>query len=186
MQNDTLLWLAAAFYAWQVMEEFVYDWKTCAAKATHLRNSWVAFYVANIALLVLGIDCVYVGWQITDLRWVYLASILINIIFFHMIPTIIQRRFSSRLIHINEENVRLFSLSLRIDELVLWRRVGTWMLFLPAATAIYSAALQDAKLIAPALIISLMSVIVIIAYPIWLLRTFGSRSKEASHENPGN
>lgn len=170
IQSDYLLWLAAAFYAWRVADEFVRDWKTCKANSLHLPNSLTAFYIANAALVILGIYCVSTRWQLTDLSLIYLWSMLINVVLFQMIPTIIQRRFSSRLIRINQEKIGLFGLSMRIDDLILLRRVGTLLLFLPAATAIYSAAARDGKLIAPALVISMMSIIVVIAYPVLRLK----------------
>ncbi len=186
MQSDYLLWLAAAFYAWRVAEELVHDWKTCATKALHLPNSVTAFYIVNVVLVVLGIYCVYTGWQLTSLSLIYLASMLLNVVLFQMIPTIIRRRFSSSLIRLNPEEVRLFGLSLRIDDLVLLRRVGALLLFLPAATAIYSATARDGKLIVPALVVSMMSIIVVIAYPILRLRDLSHHSKEVNHENSGD
>jgi len=186
VQSDYLPWLAGALYAGYVAKEFVYDWKTCADKALHLPASWIAFYIANVAILVLGIYCMSVGWKVPNLSQVYLALILTNVVFFHAIPTIIRRRFSSRLIRPNPDEVRLFGISLRIDRLVLLRRIAKLVLFLPAAARIYSSASGGGVLIFPALVISMTSVIVIVAYPILLLGAFGHRSKEVHHENPGN
>src|SRR6266496_1438203 len=113
MQSAYLLWLAAAFYTWRIVEEFVHDWKTCATKVLPLPNSVTAFYIVNVALVVLGIYCVYTGWQLTGVSLIYLMSMLLNVVLFQMIPTIIRRRFSSSLIRINREEVGLFGLSLR-------------------------------------------------------------------------
>jgi hypothetical protein len=165
MPVDAVLWLAAAFYVWQMVSEFTYDWKPLMTQAHNLPTSWSAFYITNAAILILGIGSVLVGWQLPEFSQLYPTLMVINIVFFHVVPTVIRRRFASK------NNATLHNLLLYADKFILLRRVGALLLFLPAEIGIYSVVARAGVLTIPALIVSIMSGSVIIGYPILLLKT---------------
>ncbi|MBA3721874.1 MAG: HXXEE domain-containing protein [Parachlamydiaceae bacterium] len=56
--------------------------------------SWTDFFVANAAVIITGICGGMVGWKLPCFALILPALQLINGIEFHILPTIIQRRFS--------------------------------------------------------------------------------------------
>ena len=148
MPHDYLLWLAVAFYAAHVLEEFAYDWKSWANQALGLPVDWTTFYLANAVVIVLGVSCAAVGWRLPAFSLLYPALMVINALFFHITPTVLQRRFSPGLI-------------------------TAVILFLPMSAWLYASAYRDGVLTVPVLLISTLAGALVMAYPVLLLKTKG-------------
>jgi hypothetical protein len=117
--HDYLLWLALAAYAVHVLEEATLNWKKWASDSLHLTNvEWPIFDVANMAVMFIAIAAAMVGWKLPAFALIIPALMLINGIFFHILPTILQRKFSPG-------------------------AITATLLFIPIATWIYYAAYQD-------------------------------------------
>jgi hypothetical protein len=94
MNNQEIFWIAMAAYAIHMMEEFFYDWKNWANNTLHLPVEWSGFYVTNTAVLFLGIACSSVAWNAAWFALSFPALMLINALFFHVLPVIRTKKFS--------------------------------------------------------------------------------------------
>ena len=92
MNIDYIFWVALAAYALHILEEYTYDWKTWAQKILKLNVDWNTFYVANLAVLFVGIACAEVGWSHPTFSLVFPALMVINALFFHILPYIRSKR----------------------------------------------------------------------------------------------
>ena len=93
--HEYLLWLPLAAYAVHVLEEAVLNWKCWAASSLKLTNvNWAIFDVANLAVMFITIATAMVGWQLPAFALMITALMLINGIFFHILPTLTQGKFS--------------------------------------------------------------------------------------------
>lgn len=146
MLHDYLLWLATAVYAAHILEEFTYDWKTWAISLSGLPADWPMFYLTNTAVIILGVCCAAIGWKLPEFSLIYPALMGINALFFHLLPTLIFKRFSPGLL-------------------------TALTLFLPVSGWIYTAAYQDGVLTGRVLIISTLGGMFTMAYPLMLLQT---------------
>jgi len=146
MKNEFILWIATAFYAAHILEEFTYDWKTWANNTLGFSVDWPVFYITNAVVIILGICCSEVGWRLPEFSLIYPALMVINAIFFHISPTVAKKVFSPGLI-------------------------TALLLFLPIAGWIYYGAYQDGILTTRAFIISTIGGILVMAYPIIMLKT---------------
>lgn len=144
------LWLAVAGYAVHILEEFSYDWKTWAIHVLRLPVDWATFYVTNAAVIVLGIVCATLGSRWPAVSLIFPALMGINALFFHVLPTLIGRKFSPGLI-------------------------TALLVFLPLLWAIYTEAATEGLLTMNVLLISTIGGVVVMAYPILLLKTKGLR-----------
>jgi hypothetical protein len=144
------LWLAVAFYAAHILEEFTYDWKSWVKKTTGLPVDWQAFYITNAAVIILGISCAEIGWRLPEFSLIYPALMVINAIFFHLSPTFFYRRYSPGLI-------------------------TALIFFLPLSGWLYYGAYQDNVLTGRALLFSTIGGVLVMAYPFVLMKTAGSR-----------
>jgi hypothetical protein len=95
MKPDYIFWIALAAYAFHILEEYTYDWKTWAQKILKLEVSWDNFYVTNIIVLFFGIACAEVGWSHPTFSLIFPALMIVNALFFHILPYIrSNRKFS--------------------------------------------------------------------------------------------
>ncbi|APC97505.1 HXXEE domain-containing protein [Francisella frigiditurris] len=95
MTHQYLLWLGLAAYAVHVLEELTLDWRTWARSSLGFKNmEWGTFYIANAAVMFISIASAMVGWQLPAFGLIISALMLINGIFFHILPTLIQRIIS--------------------------------------------------------------------------------------------
>jgi hypothetical protein len=92
--DNYLFWVLTAAYAAHVMEEYSLDWKGWVQSMTGLEVPWADFFVTNAAVIVLGICCAMIGWDHPALSLGYPALMLINAVFFHVLPTIVKRAYS--------------------------------------------------------------------------------------------
>ncbi len=96
--HAVVLWVVTMAYAAHILEEYTLDWKTWATRALKLNVSWSNFYVTNAVVVVLGLCTAAIGWTMPEVSLMFPALALINAVFFHIGPTILQRRFSPGLI----------------------------------------------------------------------------------------
>jgi hypothetical protein len=150
MNSEYLLWIAVAAYAAHILEEFTYNWKSWVTQTLGVPVDWPDFYVTNAAVVVLGICCAQIGWRLPEFSLIYPSLMLVNALFFHLVPTIFYKRFSPGLI-------------------------TALVLFLPIADWTYYGAYQDGVLTTRALVISLIGSVLTMVFPVALMRTKGAR-----------
>ncbi|KAL9647245.1 hypothetical protein ABK040_012597 [Willaertia magna] len=83
------LFLILSVASIHVLEEMMQDWKTWAISTLQLSHlTWQGFYMTNFTMYIYMIGCAGIGWQAP---WFSLSSaslIIINAIFFHVLPTL--------------------------------------------------------------------------------------------------
>lgn len=146
MQNDFVLWIAISVYAAHILEEYTYDWKTWSTKTFNVEADWTFFYMANGAVIVLGVSCAAVGWKLPEFSLIYPALMVVNAIFSHIVPTFRHRKYSPGLL-------------------------TALLLFLPTAAIIYFVAGHDGVLTLRALLVSTAGSLLIMGYLAFLVRT---------------
>lgn len=140
------LWLATAAYAVHMLEEHMLDWRGWARAVIGLPVEWDNFYVTNSIVVVLGLCAAGLATAAPALALAFPALMLINAVFFHIVPMIVTHgRYSPG--------------------------VATAAgLFLPIGAACYCAADRAGVLDAKALIGSFALGAALMAMPIVLLR----------------
>lgn len=89
------IWLATAAYGVHALEEFMLNWRDWARAVIGLPVEWSDFYVVNSLVVVLGIVAANLASAAPTLALSFPALMLINAIFFHILPIIRMRgRFS--------------------------------------------------------------------------------------------
>jgi hypothetical protein len=89
------IWLATAAYGIHALEEFILDWRDWARAVIRLPVEWAHLYVVNFLVIVLGIVAANLAEVTPVLALSFPALMLINGIFFHVVPVIVTRgRFS--------------------------------------------------------------------------------------------
>ena len=81
-------------YAGHILEEYVLDWRKWAQETSKLKLEWAEFFVANFAVIVLGICCSVVGFDCPVFSYMFVGLAAINAVFAHIGTTIIKKRFS--------------------------------------------------------------------------------------------
>lgn len=94
MSHAYILWFVLFGYSVHVLEERVLLWLPWAKETFGLPLSWEIFYVANAAVLFTAIAAAAVNWQCVSFGLIIAALMLVNGIFFHIIPTIRYKRIS--------------------------------------------------------------------------------------------
>jgi len=89
------IWLATAAYGIHALEEYILDWRDWARAVIGLPVEWGHFYVVNFLVIILGIVAANLAGVASALALSFPALMLINGIFFHIVPVIFTRgRFS--------------------------------------------------------------------------------------------
>jgi hypothetical protein len=145
MNHEIWLWVATAAYGLHVLEEFMLDWKTWANKVLKLPVNWPIFYVVNALVVVLGIVAAAVGWRLPALSLALPALMLINAVFFHILPFIVTRKFSPG----------------TMTAVILFLPIGTWLFY---------GANQDGILTTTTALIAFALGAALMAYPVILLK----------------
>jgi hypothetical protein len=123
----------------------MFDWKTWANRVLNLPVDWPDFYVTNSLVVVLGIATAQIGWKIPVLSLAFPALMVINAIFFHIMPFVVTKKFSPGLI-------------------------TAVLLFLPLGYWIFRAADADGVLTWPIGVSAFAIGAALMAYPIVMLR----------------
>jgi hypothetical protein len=145
MNHEIWLWVVTAAYGLHALEEFMLDWKTWANKVLKLPVDWPIFYVVNALVVVLGIIASIIGWRLPALSLAFPALMLINAIFFHILPFVVKKKFSPGL----------------ISAVVLFLPIGSWLFY---------GADKDGVLTTTTAIIAVALGAGLMAYPIILLK----------------
>lgn len=144
--HEYLLWITLAAYAVHILEEASLDWKKWAIKKLKLKNiEWAIFDIANMAVMFIAIAAAMVGWRLPEFALIIPALMLINGLFFHILPTFTQKTFSPGVI-------------------------TATILFIPISLWVYYGAYQDGMLTWSVAIISLILGGLLMASPILFLK----------------
>ena len=146
MNHEIWLWVATAAYGLHALEEFMLDWKDWANKVLKLPVDWPIFYVVNALVVVLGIIASIIGWRLPALSLAFPALMLINAVFFHILPFVVKKKFSPGL----------------ISAVVLFLPLGIWLFYgadkdgvLSAMTAVGAFALGAGLMAYPIILLKL-------------------------------
>ncbi|WP_068467942.1 HXXEE domain-containing protein [Candidatus Protochlamydia phocaeensis] len=99
MSHEYLLWLCLFAYAVHIFEEKALNWLYWSRNVLGLKTlTWADFYIANGVVIITGICAAMVGWVLPSFALIIPALQLINGVGFHILPTLVQRRFSPGII----------------------------------------------------------------------------------------
>jgi hypothetical protein len=119
------------------------DWRKWAQAISGLKLEWPEFFVANIAVIILGISCSSTGFDCPVFSYMFVGLAAINGLFAHIGTTIVKRKFSLGLI-------------------------TSVFLFLPVCTWAYIIAAEKGILTLPFMSITLGGALLIMLFPIFL------------------
>jgi hypothetical protein len=146
MASDVWLWIATAAYGLHILEEFMFDWKSWANNVLKLPVDWPTFYVVNAVAVVLGFVAAAVGWRLPALSLAFPALMIINAVFFHILPLVVTRKFSPGV----------------LSAVILFLPLGTWLFYgassdgvLTAATAVIAVAVGAGMMAYPVILLKL-------------------------------
>ena len=92
--SEWTLWVVAISTAFHVAEEYLTGWQEWARQELGIVMPTTRFLFANVVLVVVALLLARVGWRRPALSLVIPSATLVNAIFFHIIPTILQSRVS--------------------------------------------------------------------------------------------
>ena len=92
--NEWTLWVVAASCALHVAEEFFTGWQAWAREALGIVMPTATFLTMNAVLVGAALVLARVGWQRPALSLVIPSATLVNAVFFHILPTLVQGRVS--------------------------------------------------------------------------------------------
>lgn len=141
--DNVPFWALTVAYAAHILEEYILNWKDWAEKTSNMTMKWSEFFVANFAVIILGISCSFVGFECPIFAYMFVGLAMVNALVAHIGTTIVKRRFSPGLI-------------------------TSIFLFLPISTWAYIVAANKGILNSYFLIISLGSGFLIMSFPIIL------------------
>jgi hypothetical protein len=92
--NEWTLWVVAVSCALHVTEEYFTGWQEWARQTLGIVMPTTIFLVGNAVLVVVALALARVGWRRPALSLVIPAATLVNAVFFHILPSIVQSRVS--------------------------------------------------------------------------------------------
>jgi len=92
--SEWTLWVVAASCALHVAEEYFTGWQPWALDTLGIVMPTARFLFMNAVLVIAAIVLASIGWKRPTLSLIIPAATLVNAIFFHIVPTIVQRRMS--------------------------------------------------------------------------------------------
>ena len=92
--SEWTLWMVAGSCALHVTEEYLTGWQEWARQTLGIVMPTTRFLVVNAILVVVALLLARVGWRRPALSLVIPSATLVNAIFFHILPTIVQSRVS--------------------------------------------------------------------------------------------
>ena len=142
---STLAWLSMAAYSVHILEEFSLDWRNWARGVLKLPVEWTDFYVTNAVVVALGIAQAMLAPTLPIAPLAFAGLMLVNAVFFHILPVVTTRRFSPGL-------------------------MTALAIFLPLGVAVFWFAMANDLATATTALGGLFLGAVIMAYPIVLLK----------------
>jgi hypothetical protein len=91
-KNEWTLWAVAASCVLHVVEEYLTGWQGWAQQTLGIAVSSNTFLAANAVLVVIALLTAGLGWRRPVLSLIVPSATLINAIFLHLLPTLIQGR----------------------------------------------------------------------------------------------
>jgi hypothetical protein len=146
MQREYFIWLCLAVYVCHVLEEIVYNWKAWANKSLGLPKDSAQLYLVNASVVLLGVSCGMIGWRVPAVALMFPALLVINAVFFHILPAIIQKKFSPGLF-------------------------TSVFLLLPAGVGTYVVAAQEGQLYLWSFLSSVIGATAFVGFVMFLLKT---------------
>jgi hypothetical protein len=119
------------------------DWRGWTQQVSNMQLSWTDFFVANFAVIILGIACSVIGFQCPVFSYLFIALAAVNALFAHIGTTLVKRKFSPGLL-------------------------TSVFLFVPICTWAYVIAAQKGILTASFLCITLIGGLIIMSFPVML------------------
>ena len=92
------IWVLTVAYAAHIIEEYFLDWRGWTESVSKFKLTWAEFFVANFAVIVLGLCSCFVGFACPLFSYMFVGLALANAFFAHIGTTIIKRRFSPGLL----------------------------------------------------------------------------------------
>ena len=136
-------WLLTVAYAGHILEEYVLDWRGWAQETSKLKLEWTEFFVANFAVIVLGIAASVVGFDCPVFAYMFVGLAVINAVFAHIGGSIITRKLSPG-------------------------SITSIFLFLPICAWAYLIAAEKGLLALPFLLITLGGGLLMMLFPVFL------------------
>ena len=124
--SEWTLWVVAVSCALHVAEEYFTGWQRWAADTLGIVMPTNLFLLANAVLVVAALSLASVGWKRPTLSLVIPAATLVNAVFFHILPTVLQRRVSPG----------LYTATLLYLPFSSWAFMGAWRDGIPARTLV--------------------------------------------------
>lgn len=89
MENHAyLLFVSVIVFMFHVLEEYSSCWRAWALEALDLAVTEPMFFLTNMVAMIIGLCCAFIGWNCPIIALMFTATISINAVFFHIIPTI--------------------------------------------------------------------------------------------------
>jgi len=92
--REWTLWVVAVSCALHAAEEFLTGWPEWARQTLGIVMPTTRFMAMNAVLVIVALLLARVGWRQPALSLVIPSATLVNAVFFHILPTILQRRVS--------------------------------------------------------------------------------------------
>jgi len=92
MNPDYMFWVALAAYAFHILEEYAYDWRSWVQNTLKLDADWNFFYVNHVATLFFGIACAQVGWSHPTFSLIFPAALMARAVYFHILTYVRSKR----------------------------------------------------------------------------------------------
>lgn len=92
--REWTLWVVAVSCALHAAEEFLTGWQQWARQTLGIVMPTTRFLAMNAVLVTVALLLARVGWRRPALSLVIPSATLVNAVFFHILPTIAQRRLS--------------------------------------------------------------------------------------------
>ena len=114
--HEWTLWVVAASCALHPTEEYFTGWQTWAARTLGIAMPTPRFVIMNLVLVVMACVLAKIGWKLPALSLVIPAATLVNAIFFHILPTVIEKRASPG----------IYTASILYVPFSMWAMLGAW------------------------------------------------------------
>ena len=92
--SEWTLWVVAVSCAFHVAEEYFTGWQEWARQTLGIVMPTTRFLAANTIFVIAALLLARVGWRRPALSLIIPSVTLVNAIFFHILPTIVQGRVS--------------------------------------------------------------------------------------------
>ncbi|MGH9872972.1 MAG: HXXEE domain-containing protein [Pyrinomonadaceae bacterium] len=116
LRREWTLWVVAASCALHVAEEYFTGWQGWAVETLGIVMPTARFLFMNAVLVLAAVVLASTGWKRPTLSLIIPAATLVNAIFFHILPTIVQRRVSPG----------VYTAALLYLPFSSWALVGAW------------------------------------------------------------